>query len=134
MSATPPAAQHRRSIGRSELFDLKQLFGVSVQALVMRGRDIGIFSAPLVRELFGEFKRRGWRDPPYEEPHTLEGELPGRFQRICFRVVAEGAISDARPPSCRSARSATCAGKWTTVPTAPPARRRKPAGRDSLPT
>lgn len=96
MSATPAAAQHRRSIGRSELFDLKQLFGVSVQALVMRGRDIGIFSAPLVRELFGEFKRRGWRDPPYEELHTLEGELPGRFQRICFRAVAEGAISDAK--------------------------------------
>ena len=88
--------EHRRSIGWTELFDLKKLFGVSVQALVMRGRDIGIFSAPLVRELFGEFKRRGWRDPPYEEPHTLEREVPRRFQRLCFRAVAEGAISDVK--------------------------------------
>ena len=36
--------KRRSSIGWEELFDLKQLFGVSVQALTYRCKDLGIFS------------------------------------------------------------------------------------------
>ena len=88
--------KHRRSIGWGELFELKQIFGVSVQALTMRGRDLGIFGAPLVRRLFQEFKKRGWRDPPYEEPDALKREEPRRFERLCFRALAEDAVSETR--------------------------------------
>ena len=88
--------KRRKSMGWSELFDLKRLFGVSVQALTYRCKDLGIFGNPLFRQLFNEFARRGWRNPPYKEPWAMPGERPMRFERLCFRALAEGAISDAK--------------------------------------
>ena len=88
--------KHRKSIGWSELFGLKQLFGVSVQALTYRCKDLGIFSEPLFRRLFNDFARLGWRSPPYEEPLSMKGEEPRRFERVCFRALAEGAVSEAK--------------------------------------
>ncbi len=86
--------KHRTSIGGSELFYLKQLFGVSVQAITYRCRDLGIFSDSLFRRLFQEFSRLGWRSPPYREPLARPGEEPTRFRRLTFRALAEGAISE----------------------------------------
>ena len=88
--------KRRKSMGWSELFDLKRLFGVSVQALTYRCKDLGIFGNPLFRRLFNEFARRGWRSPPYKEPRAMPGEQPMRFERLCFRALAEGAISEAK--------------------------------------
>ena len=86
----------RSSIGWSELFDLKQLFGVSVQALTVRCRDLGIFDTALYQRLFRDFSRFGWRSPPYEEPFPRPGERPRRFERLCFRALAEGGVSEAK--------------------------------------
>ena len=87
--------KHRTAVGWGELFELKQLFGVSVQALTYRCKDLGIFNQTLFRRLFNEFKRRGWRDSPYEEPLAVsEGEKPRRFERLCLRALAEGAVSE----------------------------------------
>ncbi len=88
--------RHRKSIGWGELFELKRIFGVSVQALTCRCKDLGIFGTPLVRRLFNEFRRRGWRSPPYKEPEAMRGESPLRFERLCFRALSEGAISEAK--------------------------------------
>ena len=82
--------KHRTSIGWSELFALKKLFGVSVQALTYRCKDLGIFGRPLFQRLFHEFSRLGWRKPPYQEPYAMPGEEPQRFERLCFRALAEG--------------------------------------------
>jgi len=86
--------KHRHSIGYSELFALKNLFGVSVQALTYRCKDLGVFNDTLFRRLFRDFSRRGWRSPPYEEPHQLQGEKPQRFERLCFRALSEDAVSE----------------------------------------
>ena len=88
--------RRRKSVVWDELFDLKRIFGVSVQALAYRCRELGIFSETLFRQLFDEFSRRGWRSPPYREPHAMKGEKPKRFERLCFRALAEGAISEAK--------------------------------------
>jgi hypothetical protein len=88
--------KHRKSIGWEELFSLKRLFGVSVQALTYRCKDLGIFNQTLFRKLFDEFVRLGWRGPPYEEPLAMRGETPRRFERLCFRALAEGAVSEAK--------------------------------------
>ncbi len=88
--------KHRKSIGWGELFDLKRLFGVSVQALTYRCKDLGIFDTSLFRHLFNEFDRLGWRNPPYQEPYAMPGEQPSRFERLCFRALSEGAISEAK--------------------------------------
>ena len=87
----------RTAIGWSELFHLKRLFGVSVQALTYRCRDLGIFGQALYRRLYDEYRKRGWLDPPYEEPYALpKGMKPRRFERLCLRALAEGAVSDAK--------------------------------------
>ena len=87
----------RKSMGWSELFELKRLFGVSVQALTYRCKEIGIFNKSLFQYLFKEFNRRGWRTFPYEEPYSIEkGEEPTRFRRLCYRALAENLISEAK--------------------------------------
>ena len=87
--------RHRTSIGWSELFELKQLFGTSVQAITYRCRELGIFNEALFRRLFNDFDQFGWRTPPYKEPYAKEkGEEPKRFERLTFRALAEGAISE----------------------------------------
>ncbi len=88
--------KHRKAIGWSELFGLKQLFGVSVQAITHRCRELGIFSEALFRRLFNDFGRFGWRRSPYQEPQAMEGEEPKRFDRLTSRALAEGAISESK--------------------------------------
>ena len=87
--------KRRSSIGLGELFHLKPLFGVSVQALAHRCHDLGIFSQSLYRRLFREFDQRGWHTPPYKEPLSRRGgEQPQRFERLCLRALAEGVVSE----------------------------------------
>jgi len=88
--------RHRKSIGWGELFEIKRIFGVSVQALTCRCKDLSILGAPAFRMLFNEFTRRGWRSPPYKEPWAMPGEQSLRFDRLCFRALSEGAISEAK--------------------------------------
>ena len=88
--------KHRTSIGGRELFYLKQLFGVSVQAITYRCKDLGIFGPTLFQQLFEEYRRLGWRSPPYQEPYALPPEKPTRFKRLTLRALAEEAISEAK--------------------------------------
>ena len=88
--------RRRTSIGWSELFSLKRLFGVSVQALVYRCRDLGIINESLFRGLFREMSRLGWRSPPYPEPQPIAREQPMRLERLCCRALAERVISEAK--------------------------------------
>lgn len=86
--------RNRHSIGLGELFALKELFGVSVQAIAYRCKDLGIISQPTFRALFEMFSEKGWRSPPYAEPAPVKREEPQRFRRLCFRALAEGAVSE----------------------------------------
>lgn len=86
----------RSSVSWDELFELKRIFGVTLQAIIHRCKELGIFSNALFRRLFAELKRQGWRRPPCHEPHAMAGEKPRRFERLCFRALAEGVISDAK--------------------------------------
>ena len=88
--------KRRKSMGWSELFELKRIFGVSVQALAYRCKDLGIFSNTLFRRLFDEFERLGWRSPPFEEPQTIKQIRPSRFERLCLRALVEGVVSASR--------------------------------------
>lgn len=86
--------RHRTSIGWSELLALKQLFGASIQAITYRCGDLGIFPAALTQRLFQEYSRLGFRSAPNYEPNHLSEEKLGRFERLCYRALAEGAISE----------------------------------------
>lgn len=89
---------HRSSISIGELVELKKRFGVSVQALAYRCKDLGIISQASCARLFKIFKDRGWRSAPYEEPGSMKPELeePRRFERLCYRALAEGVIAESR--------------------------------------
>jgi Zn-dependent peptidase ImmA (M78 family)/DNA-binding XRE family transcriptional regulator len=88
--------RHRSSISLGELFSLKTLLGVSVQAITYRCKDLGIFGPALVKRLFDEFRRQGWRSPPYAEPQPVAKEHAQRLARLCFRAVEEEVLSEAR--------------------------------------
>jgi len=90
--------RHRTSISLAELLQLKRLFGTSFQAIVYRCKDLGIISESVFRDLFEIFTKRGWRSHPYEEPGAMSPELeePRRLERLCYRAVSEGALSEAR--------------------------------------
>ena len=88
--------RRRTSIGWSELFSLKRVFAVSVQAIVYRCRDLGIINDALYTRLFRDISRFGWRTPPYPEPQPIKPEQPSRFERLCSRALAENLISEAK--------------------------------------
>ena len=88
--------RRRTAIGWSELFNVKRVFGVSVQAIVYRCWDLGIINDALYRQLFRDISRFGWRTPPYPEPQPIEPERPSRFERLCSRALAENVISEAK--------------------------------------
>ena len=88
--------KHRSNIDWKELLSLKLVFGISVQATTYRCKDLGIISQVLMGRLFDIFKEDGWRDPPYREPLDLLVDPFGRFERLCLRALAEGAISESK--------------------------------------
>ena len=89
---------NRSSISIGELVALKKRFGVSVQALTYRCKDLGIINQAAFGLLFKIFTERGWRTAPYEEPETMLPDLeePKRFERLCYRALAERVIGEAR--------------------------------------
>lgn len=84
---------HRTSVSMRELFSLKQVWGVSVQALVYRAADLGIIGERLKKALFIQFGKAGWRK---EEPLALPPEQPTRFKRLCLRALSEDVISSSK--------------------------------------
>ena len=88
--------KRRSAISLGELLALKHIFGVSMQALTRRCRELGIIGTATHRSLFKEFDHLGWRSPPYEEYGAMSGETPNRFRRLCLRALAEGAIGESK--------------------------------------
>lgn len=76
----------RRDISVGELIGLKDRFGVSIQALTYRCKDLEIISPATFGRLFSIYKKRGWRDAPYEEPNTMEPAEEGPM-RLFSRFV-----------------------------------------------
>ena len=88
--------KRRSTIPLGELVALKHVFGVSIQALTYRCRELHIINQATYQALFTEFRRLGWRTPPYKEYGAMDGERPNRFNRLCLRALAEGAISESK--------------------------------------
>ena len=88
--------RHRNALGYNELIQLKRMYRVSAAALLVRLKQIGIINNSTLAYAFQRFARK-WRKT---EPVPLEGpgnegkfELPRRFERLCYRALAEGLIS-----------------------------------------
>lgn len=87
--------QHRNGFGVPELLHTKRIYGVSAAAMVVRFRDLGIISQERMAYIF-QTVGRGWRtsEPePIEAPDELGTlEAPRRYERLCFRALAENLI------------------------------------------
>ena len=88
--------KNRNSLGYNELIDLKRLYRVSGAALLVRLRNIGIISDATLTYAF-QTVARGWRtlEPVPLEQGGEQGqkERARRFERLCYRALAEGLIS-----------------------------------------
>ena len=88
--------RHRSALGYNELIHLKRMYRVSAAALLVRLKQIDVIDSSTLAYAFQTFARK-WRKT---EPVPMEGpgsegkfELPRRFERLCYRALAEGFIS-----------------------------------------
>lgn len=85
---------HRVSLDPNELYLLKWKYGISMQALVYRAKDLGIISENTATRIFKRFVLEGWRKVEPGEP--LPSEKPQKMNRMVYRGLAEDIISPAR--------------------------------------
>ncbi len=83
----------RHAISTRELFQLKQLFGTSAQAIAYRCKDLEIINQRMLSGILRLFNLKGWRS---REPLELPRERPSRFERLCIRALAEDVISEGK--------------------------------------
>lgn len=88
--------KHRQAFGYREIIGLKRLYRVSGAALLVRLQQVRIINEATLVYAFQSIAR-GWRT---SEPEPLESpddrgrwERPRRFERLCYRALAEGLIS-----------------------------------------
>jgi Zn-dependent peptidase ImmA (M78 family)/DNA-binding XRE family transcriptional regulator len=88
--------KHRNALGHKEIIDLKRIYRVSGAALLMRMRQLDVISEPILVYAFQTIAR-GWRtqEPEELEPSGERGkhERAQRYERLCYRALAEGLIS-----------------------------------------
>lgn len=88
--------KQRNALGYRELIGLKRLYRVSAAALLVRLRQLDVITEATLVYAFQTIAR-GWRT---QEPEPLETnedsglwERPRRFERLCYRALAEGFVS-----------------------------------------
>ncbi len=93
------AGKRRSALGYREIIDLKRLYRTSGAALLMRLRQLDVISESTLVYAFQSFAR-GWRTREPEEleatEHRGQRERALRFERLCYRALAEGLISLAK--------------------------------------
>ncbi len=95
-----PAETVRRELGSRrqaldpyELMALKEKYGVSMAAWLVRAHALDILDDQASDRMWRAFSRYGWRK---QEPVDLSPEEPSRMQRLVRRLVAESILSEAR--------------------------------------
>ncbi|RME83843.1 MAG: helix-turn-helix domain-containing protein [Caldilineae bacterium] len=84
----------RQTLHLQELHLLKHKYGLSMQAWVLRARDVGILQRATAQRLFQAFRQRGWHLEEPGDPYPFEE--PQRLQRLVIRAWVEGLISETR--------------------------------------
>ena len=86
----------RNALSHDELVQFKREYGVSAATLLVRLNRYGIIDKQTLTYAFQTFAKR-WRveEPEPIEPVELRGQIekPRRFQRLCYRALAERYIS-----------------------------------------
>jgi Zn-dependent peptidase ImmA (M78 family)/DNA-binding XRE family transcriptional regulator len=84
----------RKMLDIFELHLLKHKWGISMQALIYRARDLRIINETKWSLLFDVFTANGWREnEPGDHPKP---ESPNRMKRLIFRALIEKKITRSR--------------------------------------
>ena len=88
----PESALERALEGFSmvRLVRFKELFGISLAAIVVRGRKSGFISQAQYERLFREFSRLGWRK---REPGFVPPDYSSRLEQLIDLAIAEKGMS-----------------------------------------
>ena len=93
-----PAEQLRRDVGekrnriqKNELFYLKKRYGMSIQAILFRLRDLGIITDAYYKKWCIQINKFGWKK---HEPIKMPPEKPERFHQQVHRALAEDLITE----------------------------------------
>lgn len=82
--------ERRQSLQLQELLILKRHYGMSVQALLYRLKDLGVISQHHFKQWFIHLGKMGWRK---EEPEELPAEEPKWLRRSVLRAYSEELLS-----------------------------------------
>lgn len=93
-----PGEQLRRDVGekrsriqRRELFYLKRRYGMSIQAVLFRLRDLGIITNTYYKKWCIQVNKFGWKK---REPIEMPSEKPERFLQQVHRALSEDLITE----------------------------------------
>ena len=93
-----PAEQLHRDVGekrsrieKNELFYLKKRYGMSIQAILFRLRDLGIITDAYYKQWCIQINKFGWKK---HEPIEMPPEKPERFHQQVLRALSEEFISE----------------------------------------
>ena len=90
----------RHKLYIQELGPLKQQYGISIQAIVMRLKDLNIITDSYCRQFFFYLGQMNWK---VEEPVEYIGiEKSNRFEQLLFRALAEDQISISKAASLKN--------------------------------
>jgi Zn-dependent peptidase ImmA (M78 family) len=94
----------RSKLSFNELGAIKQQYGISMQALVFRAKNVGLISDNYFRQFYAVFNQLGYRK---SEPVGYEGaEHSNRFSQLLFRALAEDFISMSKAASLKNQKLA----------------------------
>ena len=83
--------KQRKKLYIQELGALKQQYGISIQALIYRAKDLGIISETYVKQFMFLMVHNNWK---VNEPIEYTGvEASHRFNQLLYRALAEDLIS-----------------------------------------
>ena len=92
--------KHRNRLDLHEIGHVKQQYGISMQAIVLRANALGIVSNHFTKQFFDLFKHKGWRK---DEPIPYNGfEGSGRFDQLIYRALVEELISTSKAAALKN--------------------------------
>lgn len=80
----------RSTVTLEELMLLKKRFGLSLQAIVYRLKELDIINQSYYHKWFAFINQQGWKK---QEPEEIEAEKPQWLRKNVLRAIAEGLIT-----------------------------------------
>lgn len=97
----------RSNISIRELGLIKKQYGLSIQSLLFRSKELGIISSRTFSSSFRLMTKMNWRKKEPEEFDFKGAEKSNRFDQLILRGVTEGVITSSKAASLMNMKLAT---------------------------